>query len=246
MTEIPPLLFVSGTDTGVGKTLVTALLALRLRGLGARVGVMKPFASGCTFNVNRVLESEDATFLRDALGVDDDLEIINPCRWEEALSPLVASRRAGTPFRDAWHEAKPALETLKKRYDCVVVEGVGGLLAPIFQTENGAIWTNLEIINALGCPAVLVARRTLGTINHTLLTCRVALDKPALFAGIVWCDAESVTENDVAANTSPAIVEEMSGLQSWGEIPFLPDLNRETLLQNAARISPESFSSIPK
>ncbi len=237
---IPPIIFITGTDTNVGKTLVTALLALRLKSRGVRVGVMKPFASGCVLN-NRVLESEDAIFLRDAVGVQDDLNWINPCRWQEPLSPLVASRRENTPFRDAWQEMQQALNELRNRYDCVLVEGVGGLLAPIFQNADGAIWTNLEVINELECPVVIVARRTLGTINHTVLTCRMPLETPAHFAGIIWCDANFVEENDVAANTSSALVEEMTELESWGNVPFLESLDNR-VLENAA----ERFLSWPE
>ena len=244
MIELPKTIFIAGTDTNVGKTLVTALLALRLRSRGVRVGVMKPFASGCAWN-HRVLESEDAMFLRDVVGVQDDLDIINPCRWEEPLSPLAASRREKTPFRDAWQEAKPALQELQNRYDCVLVEGVGGLMAPICQSENGAIWTNREIINELECPVVVVARRTLGTINHTTLTCRTMLTEPAHFAGVVWCDASFVEENDVAANTSPAIVEEMSGLESWGMVPFLSSLEHRVLDVRVIDDAAQRFLSWP-
>lgn len=236
----PPLLFVTGTDTNVGKTLVTSLLALRLKSRGVRVGVMKPFASGCVYNEHRVLESDDATFLRDAVlrdavDVEDDLDLINPCRWEESLTPLVASRRENTPFRNPWDEVQPALNELKKRHECVIVEGVGGLLAPIFQTENGAIWTNREIIDELGCVVVVAARRTLGTINHTIMTCRTELKSPSHFAGIVWCDAQLVHENDIAAQTSAQIVEEMSGLKSWGNVPFLESLEHRVLEDAAQR-----------
>lgn len=238
--SIPPLIFIAGTDTNVGKTLVTALLGLRLQSRGVRVGAMKPFASGCVWK-DRVLESEDAVFLRDALQLEDDLALINPCRWQEPLSPLVASRREQMPFRNAWQEAKPALLELRKRYDCVLVEGVGGLAAPIFQTENGAIWTNREIINELQCPVVVVARRILGTINHTVTTCQTPLKSSAHFAGIVWCDASLVDENDVAAQTNSTIVEEMTGLESWGTVPFLPSLEHR-VLEDAA----QQFLSWPR
>ena len=236
---IPPLILITGTDTNVGKTLVTALLGLRLQQRGVRVGAMKPFASGCVLK-NRVLESEDARFLRDTLHLHDEMSLINPCRWEEALTPLVASRRALTPFRDVWNEAKPALRELQNRYDCVLVEGVGGLLAPIFQSENGAIWTNLDLIDELRCPVVVVARRALGTINHTVLTCRAPLQNGSHFAGIVWCDSVPIDENDIAAQTSPQIVEEMTEIESWGSVPFLGSLE-DRVLESAA----QSFLSWP-
>jgi dethiobiotin synthetase len=84
-------LFVTGTDTGVGKTLVTALLALHFQARGQSCGVMKPFASGCEL-INGDLVSEDALFLRAATGVRDELDFINPVRLQAPLAPLVAAR----------------------------------------------------------------------------------------------------------------------------------------------------------
>ena len=237
---IPPIIFITGTDTDVGKTLITALLGLRLQARGVRVGAMKPFASGCHLNQHRVLEervleSDDAIFLRSTLKLQDDLSLINPSRWREPLTPLVASRRENTPFRDVMTPFRDALHELKSRYDCVLVEGVGGLLAPISQGEEGLICTNFDIINELGAPVVIVARRTLGTINHTLLTCRAPLQSPSHFAGIVWCDASFVDKNDLAAQSSPDVVEEMTGLPRWGNVPHLASLEHRVLANAAER-----------
>lgn len=227
-------LFVTGTDTEIGKTLVTALLALSLQARGVDVGVMKPFASDCEL-VDGKLQSEDARWLRKIVGVDDDLDLINPARWQEPLAPLVAARRVGDSS-DYWSRCLAAYEVLRARHECIIVEGVGGLLAPIAE-RDGKILTNADWMIATGLPAVLVARRTLGTINHSLMTAELLRARGIACEGIVFCDAQSVAENDVAAQTSTCVIEEMSGLQLLGNVPHLPDLSRAALTEIAAKFS---------
>ena len=236
----PNSLFVTGTDTGVGKTLVTALLALHLRARGIDAGVMKPIASGCRLE-NGELKSDDALFLRMATGVEDDLALINPIRYEEPLAPLVAARRegksgAGSAFRDDFKTCLRAYEELRQRHECVVVEGVGGLMVPLQQQrESQPIENGIDLSNAFGLPVVCVARRTLGTINHTLLTCSVRLRAPAAFAALVFCDGVAVEPDDIAAQTSPKLLGEITGLPVWGQIPFLHDTSPSSLREIATR-----------
>jgi dethiobiotin synthetase len=225
-------LFITGTDTGVGKTLVTALLALHFRSRGIDCGVMKPFASGCEWQ-NGALVSEDALFLRDATSVEDELDFINPIRLQEPLAPLMAARSAGTETGDFFERAHAAFQELQARHEMVLVEGVGGLLVPIAE-RNGRILTCRDLIEEWNLPVIVVARRTLGTINHTLLTLEAL--RGADVRGLVLCDAEPVDENDVAAQTSPAIIAEMTGLPIWGQVPFLDDLSRDELEGVARKI----------
>ncbi|RYG72506.1 dethiobiotin synthase [bacterium] len=226
-------LFVTGTDTGVGKTVVTALVALKLRQMGIHCGVMKPFASGCYWE-NGVLVSEDAAFLRDALQLDDTQDEICPIRLEEPLAPLIAARRAAIST-GKWPEmAREAFLRLQLRYECVVVEGVGGLLAPIW--EDGAIRTNQDLIENWELPTVVVARSALGTINHTLLTLQRPLMAPATFAGIVFNDSNCEV-GDVASQTSPHFIAENTEVPVWGTLPFIADLSREWLQQAAQTLS---------
>lgn len=218
--------FVTGTDTEVGKTVVTALLALHFQESGIDVGVMKPFASGCR-RENGVLISDDAEFLKIAAGVDDDMELINPARWEEPLAPLVAARRAHDA-KDHWPTCIEAYEVLRSRHEIILVEGVGGALAPISE-RDGRIWTGLDLMSTLGLPVIIVARRTLGTINHTLLTIEALRAANLEIAGIVFCNATRVDENNVAAHTSTQVIAEMSGERILGVVPHLENLSRETL-----------------
>lgn len=238
-------LFITGTDTSVGKTVITALLALRLQSRGVDVGVMKPFATGCAWEGGQLI-NEDARWLKEITGVDDGLHLINPIRFEEPLAPLVAMRRSLSPdvlaSRDYIQECLQAYHELQQRHDCVLVEGVGGLLVPLQQiernqatAERGNIQTCVDLANALSLPVVVVARRTLGTINHTTLTCRVPLQAPAHFASLIFCDAEPIASEDVAAESSPAVIEEMTGLTSWGEVPQLAGLSRPLLSEAAEK-----------
>ena len=215
--------FITGTDTGVGKTLVTTLLALQLQSRGIDVGVMKPIASGCTLT-NGELVNDDAVWLRETIGVNDDLDLINPIRYEEPLAPLVAARRAGLLTTGTIATMMEAYRELCSRHEAVIVEGVGGLLVPIAEAE-GRILTCVDLAEALGLPVIVVARRTLGTINHTLLTCRTPLKPPAHFHGLVFCDAEAVGDDDVAAETSPDLLCEITGLTAMAYFPFMENIS---------------------
>lgn len=238
-------LFITGTDTGVGKTIVTALLALRLQAQGVDVGVMKPFATGCEWQTGELV-NEDAWFLKEVTGVADDLALINPVRFEAPLAPLVAARRlpnydpAAPP--DFMPSVREAYQELQRRHGCVLVEGVGGLLVPVQESlaANGGaasalapFFTCADLAHELALPVVVVARRRLGTLNHTALTCQVPLQRPAHFAGLIFCDAQPVADNDIAVQTSVAMLAEMTGLDIWGVVPYLTELTPQILKRAA-------------
>lgn len=226
-------LFISGTDTGVGKTVTTAIIALKLRQMGRSVGVCKPFASGC-IRRDGVLESEDALYLKSVLNLSESLNQINPIALEEPLAPLVAARRAGISTADWCERAQTAIDDLAAQHDIVLVEGVGGLEVPIGEGEKG-IWTARDFAIALDCPIVIVARRTLGTLNHTLLTVRSLLNAEAL----LFNDSEPVAGDDLAAQTNVEILREMTWLPVWGEVPHLGEMRDDvqTLNQVAAQLN---------
>jgi len=232
-------LFVTGTDTEIGKTMVTALLALSLQARGIDVGIMKPFASGCGVIDGPIikdrLQSEDARWLREIVGVEDDLELLNPARWQEPLAPLVAARRSNDKS-DYWSRALEAYQELLARHEVVIVEGVGGLLAPIAEC-NGKILTNADWMSQFNLPAVVVARRTLGTINHSLLTIEALRARGINCEGIVFCDAQPIDGNDVAAQTSAPFIAEMARIEVFTSVPYLPDLSRAALKKIAEEIS---------
>ena len=204
--------FITATDTEVGKTFVAAGLAKALKGLGLDVGVMKPVASGGR-KTQAGLVSDDALVLAEAIGAPDDLSLVNPVCLEAPLAPCVAARLEGqrVDLGAVWR----AYETLAARHEFLVVEGVGGLLVPL---DDGA--TVLDLITMLRLPTLVVTRPTLGTINHTLLTVRHAREHGINVLGLVVNAVEPV-EPSVAVDTNPAILEE------WGRVPVLANLPHE-------------------
>ena len=159
-------LLVTGTDTGVGKTVVAAGLLRALRERGVRAVGFKPVESGVVPG-----ETADSELLAQA-GVDDP-EARPLLRLAEPLAPAVAAERAGLGLDPMVVEAR--LHGLRARGLRVVVEGAGGLLAPLCWTPSGP-WTALDLARSCGLHAVVVARAGLGTLNHVLLTVE-ALDR---------------------------------------------------------------------
>jgi dethiobiotin synthetase len=203
-------LFITGTDTGVGKTVVTALLASCLARRGISVGVMKPVATGGE-ELAGMLRSPDAVFLREKLGLDDPLELINPVCFREPLAPSIAARREGREVDLAQLDA--AYVSLKRRRDAVLIEGIGGLLVPI---RGG--FTVADLILRWDVPILIVARPGLGTINHTALTISHARSRGLRVAGFVM-NASSPLAGDRAEEASPACIEELCDVRCWGSIP---------------------------
>ena len=237
--------FVTGTDTGVGKTVIAGGLAASLASIGVDVGVMKPIATGgeepaaapmvvdgegandsnpnSVMNVgevNRQLVSEDAVFLKHAAQVHDSLELINPICLREPLAPSVASQVEGLPID--LERVDDAFNQLRQNHEFMVVEGVGGLAAPI---RDDILVAHLAVRFQL--PLIVVARPTLGTINHTLLTVAFAKSFNLEIHGIVL---NGLRQNVVglAENTNPAEISRLTHLPILGVVPFDGRLGQRT------------------
>jgi dethiobiotin synthetase len=187
-------LFITATDTAVGKTVVTGAIAAVLRSRGVNVGVMKPIASGCVHR-REGLVSEDGEFLAQVADADGPLDEITPIRLVEPLAPTVAAKRAGTPIdldlvRRAW-------QRLRDAHDVMLVEGIGGILCPITPDLFVA-----DLAKELGLPILIIARPNLGTINHTAMTVEVARARGLRIAGIVLNRYHTDT-TDLAEFTNP-------------------------------------------
>jgi dethiobiotin synthetase len=152
----PRIIFITGTDTGVGKTLLTGLLLHHLRQSGCHALAMKPFCSG---------SRADAELLHAVQDGELTLDEINPFFFAEPLAPLVAARRHQCSIRVP--EVLGRITRVASRCECLVIEGIGGVLVPL-----GKGFTVLDLVAKLGCETIVVARNQLGTINHTLLTIR--------------------------------------------------------------------------
>jgi dethiobiotin synthetase len=155
-------LFITGTDTGVGKTYVAALVARALAAEGRRVGVYKPVASGCRREGDRLI-ADDALNLWEAAGRPGELERVCPQRFAAPLAPHLAARAEGARV-DPKH-LRSGLDYWLDRSDVLIVEGVGGLMSPLADDDYVA-----DLAYELGYPLVVVARNALGVINQTLQT----------------------------------------------------------------------------
>jgi dethiobiotin synthetase len=214
-----PGLFVTGTDTGVGKTLVAGALAAAAHDCGVRVGVMKPVESGCQRRDGRLVP-RDAIFLREMSGCGASLELVNPYALQHPLAPALAAELESVSIDLARLDL--CYRTLAAEYSPVIVEGAGGLLTPLC---GGLTMRDLAVM--LRLPVLVVARNTLGAINHAMLTVesarRVGLD----VIGIVL-NRPAFTEDD-ATRTNATSLRRWGGAPFIGEIPFLPSLDRGTL-----------------
>ncbi len=201
--------FVTGTDTGVGKTVAACALVRALRATGRQVGVMKPIETG-------VGEAGplDALALRRAAQSDDRLEDICPQRFALPAAPTVAAEAEGRRV-DAG-AVLDAYDRLAAAHPLLVVEGAGGLLVPAAVDLSMA-----DLAAELGLPLVVVARAALGTINHTLLTLEAAGARGLPVAGVVISHTDGALSDADAANLGA--LRRALGEVLAGEIPPLPE-----------------------
>jgi len=207
----PRGIFITGTDTGVGKTYVATGLAGALRGRGVDVGVMKPVETGCVRRRGRLVPS-DAVALRNAAGVRDRFDDINPYRFAKPLAPSVAAaleKKTINPDR-----IRSALDRLCKNHRFVIVEGAGGIMVPL-----SGRYTYLDLAHDLGLPVLIVARPGLGTINHTLLTIEAVRRRRIVVAGVVINDTQGGRQG-TAERTNPGVIRELSGVEIAGIIRY--------------------------
>ena len=199
--------FVTATDTGAGKTAITAGIAAVLRRRGVDVGVFKPISSG---------GAADARLLIRSAGVSEDLELVNPVRLEAPLSPNMAAELEGRQI--TLEPVVAAYSRLIRLHDTVLVEGVGGLLVPIRDDLLVA-----DLAARLGLPLLVVARAALGTINHTLLTLEAAKTRNLETRGVVF---NTTGPGDPrAARGSPDVISRLTGVDSLGIVPFDPGVD---------------------
>ena len=182
--------FVTGTDTGVGKTVVSCGIARACREQGLDVGVMKPSETGV-----EAAGPLDAQALRDAAGCEDPLELICPQTFAMPAAPTVAAAAEATQVDPA--AIRSAWKTLAARHEVMVVEGAGGLLVPVWDGARMA-----DLAAELGLPVVVVARAALGTINHTLLTLEALEQRGLPLAGVVISHATGVLTTADEANVA--------------------------------------------
>jgi dethiobiotin synthetase len=201
-------IFVTGTDTGVGKTVVACGLVRALREHGLDVGVMKPCETGVGPD-----GPADAIALARAADAPESIDAICPVQLPLPAAPSVAARAAGT--RVDLDAIRAGFASLASRHDLMVVEGAGGLLVP---TDPPA--TMADLAADLGLPILVVARTALGTINHTLLTLAEADRRGLPVAGVVVSHSTGPLSDPDRANFASLVAS--LGDRLVGEIPPLP------------------------
>lgn len=216
-------IFITGTDTGVGKTIVAATLARLLRVRGLRVGVMKPVTSGCRVEDGRLL-SDDAQLLCQASGVaySDD---VAPYCLREPLAPAEAAKLDGV--RIDFSRIREAYDRLATTCDFMIVEGAGGLMVPL---AGGMLVADLA--RQLGLPLLVVARPNLGTINHTVLTCFAARQMELPVAGVIINNFPS--SPGLAERSAPHQIGSLCGAPVLGIWPQRDDLDEMEIIDGLA------------
>jgi dethiobiotin synthetase len=207
LSAIPiPSLLITGTDTGIGKTVVAASIAQILNEQGYRVAVFKPAGSGCVHR-REGLVSEDAELLAHCANARHPLDLICPQRYAEPLAPAIAAERAKQPLD--WEAINRSIKIMSRDSDVMIIEGIGGLLVPMDEKH-----TFLDAAADMKASAVVVARPALGTINHTLLTLQALRSRNIPVAGVVINRYPTDTPG-LAEETNPRAIEK------YGKVPIL-------------------------
>ncbi len=210
-------IFITGTDTGVGKTVVTAGIASLILKKGHTVGVMKPVQTGMVLRQGKPV-SEDLEFIKSV--IDKNLQsaeaFSNPYLFKKPLAPNQAAKAEKRSVKIPVIQEEYHKLAAKKRF--VIVEGAGGLLVPLNQKEFMS-----DLVLALDIPIIVVARPNLGTINHTLLTIRSAREMGIRVLGLVF--NYSSKENGEGEKEAVDFIHKYTGVPVLGTIPFFPNLD---------------------
>lgn len=206
----PNGLFITGTDTDVGKTWVTALIARELRKT-TRVGVYKPACSGRELNREGQTTWPDVDALHEAIGHEHSVDMICPQRFRDPLAPPVAARNEGRTIDQQL--LRTGCRVWDDKVDVLLVEGIGGLLCPVSDNESIA-----DLAADIGYPLLIVARAGLGTINHTLMTIEVAQNRSLPIAGIVL--NQCAPAGDQATISNPAEIANRTDVPLLGIVEY--------------------------
>ncbi len=209
------ILFVTGTDTGVGKTAVSCGVVGAMIRRGLRIEVSKPVETGCARDSAGNLIPQDGVKLQVAAGGITDLKSITPFRFELPAAPTVAAAAAGSQIN--FGSLVEDLMSRSARCDLLLVEGAGGLLVPITEDHNFA-----DLIAALGAKTVVVAGSKLGAINHTALTCEVLRRRSLPLLGYVLNECFAPTDSDrPAVETNRAEIRRILAKQEVEELAYI-------------------------
>ncbi len=208
-------IFIAATDTGVGKTVISASLAWKLSQRDERICVMKPFATANKI-FSKKFYSKDLHLLSKSINLKEDQRYLNPYFYKLAASPYMASEILKTkPPRIM--VALRRFSYLKKKYDFVIVEGIGGVMVPLNQKQS-----LVDFIKLTGLSIIIVTTPKLGTINHTLLTIQKCKDFNIPIKGIIF--NKMPQKPGIVTKSTPSFVERLSKIKVLGTIPYYKNL----------------------
>ena len=219
---------ITGTDTEIGKTIITVALAARARTLGLRVAAMKPIESGISARPRpggRPTIS-DARQLADATGGNDDIEVVGPITLEEPLAPMIAADRAGVIIDLSILDR--ARDTLSSGRDLLLVEGAGGILVPITRDYSFA-----HLFKRWNSDVIVVAGNRLGVLNHTLLTVRAAESEGLRVVAVILTDISEKDPTVAEATNYDALVSLLPHLPIY-RFPWVDRVEDSSALAAAA------------
>jgi dethiobiotin synthetase len=209
-------IFITGTSTGVGKTIIAAGLAWAMRKRKIDVGVIKPFATANRV-FSRKYRSQDTAILANASGVNDADSELNPFFYPIAASPLVASELKHEPPINI-EKALQALQNLGMKHDFLIAEGIGGILVPLTENESVASFAKRAEL-----PLVIVSTSSLGTLNHTLLTIMACKEFGLNIRGIIL-NKMSKKPNMVERKTAE-VIERLTDIEVLAVLPISKNVN---------------------
>ena len=212
--------FITGTDTDVGKTYITAGLAVTLRKMGIDVGIMKPYAAGTP--QKKGFKSEDVEILSKSAQVSDPENLVNPQFFKMAASPYTASKNL--KVRVKVDSVISNFKKLSKLHSMLLVEGMGGIMTPILKNYFVA-----NLIKEMNMPAVIVTRTKVGTVNHTIMTCKMCEKYKIPIKGIIINNFDS---DGYPLKTLKRDLQDLTGVQVLGTIPFIKNLSDDSLYRN--------------
>jgi len=212
---MPPGLFITGTDTDVGKTMVAAAIALALRQAGRRVGVYKPAASGCPINPCGEAVSEDALILWEAAGRPGPLGQVCPQRFALPLAPHLAAREEGGSVDRELLRA--GLNPWREASEIVIVEGVGGLLSPL--ADDLLV---IELAQEFGYPLVIAAANRIGVLNQVLQTVHAAR---TFRGGLAIAGVVLNAPAPLDPRRDPSVLSNLTELRRLCPVPVLTELD---------------------
>jgi dethiobiotin synthetase len=211
-SSAPRGLFVTGTDTGVGKTHVASIILRELQASGVRTGAYKPVCSGAVLNAAGQPTWDDIERLTAALARPEWAQLVGPQRFLAPLAPPLAARAEGRAIDRAMLDV--GLHAWSHHCDGLVIEGAGGWFCPLTDTQTFADW-----VTRWRWPVLIVARRGLGTINHTLLTIAAIRAAGVPLIGVVLNDSDS-EQADLSIGGNPIEIEARTGVPVFGEVRY--------------------------